>query len=67
MGTHLAEELFLQLVGPALMGLQVGCQVPNVGTLQHHLHTTNSKGLLFDSCNALSIGLSQAVSLVGKG
>ena len=34
----LAEELLLQLVGPPLVGARGGRQVPNVSTLQHHLH-----------------------------
>ena len=36
---HLSEELLLQLVGPALVGLGVSCQVSNVCTFQHHLRT----------------------------
>ena len=38
-GLHLAEELLLQLVGPALVSLGVSCQVSNVCTLEHHLRT----------------------------
>ena len=34
----LAEELLLQLVCPPLVGSRRRCQVPNVSTLQHHLH-----------------------------
>ena len=33
----LAEELLLKLVGPALVGLNVSCQVANVCALDHHL------------------------------
>lgn len=35
----LAEELLLQLIGPPLVRARCCCQVPNVSTLQHHLHT----------------------------
>ena len=38
---HLAEELFFQLVGPALVDVVVSCQVANVCTLYHHLRTTH--------------------------
>ena len=38
----LAEELFLKLVGPALVRLGLGCQVADVRTLQHHLHSTQT-------------------------
>ena len=34
----LPEELFFQLVGPPLVCARRCCQVPNVCTLQHHLH-----------------------------
>ena len=44
--THLAEELFFQLKGPALVGVDVGGQVANVRTLQHHLHTTDGGAVL---------------------
>ena len=44
--SNLAEELFFQLIGPALVGLRGCCQMPYVRTLQHHLHTsTCSAGL----------------------
>ena len=35
----LAEEFFFQLVGPALVCLGLSCQVADVCTLQHHLHS----------------------------
>jgi len=38
----LAEELLLQLVGPPLVGVRRRRQVPNVSTLQHHLHACNT-------------------------
>ncbi len=38
----LAEELLLQLVGPPLVGARRRRQVPNVSTLQHHLHACNT-------------------------
>ncbi len=38
----LAEELLFQLVGPSLVGARRRRQVPNVSTLQHHLHACNS-------------------------
>jgi len=37
----LAEELLLQLVGPPLVCARSRRQVPNVSTLQHHLHACN--------------------------
>jgi len=37
-GGNLAEELLFQLVGPALVGRHVCCQMTNVSTLQQHLH-----------------------------
>jgi len=37
--SNLSEELFFQLKGPTAVGPGQGCQVANVGALQHHLHT----------------------------
>ena len=35
----LPEELLLQLIGPPSVCARAGCQVADVSTLQHHLHT----------------------------
>ncbi len=55
---HLTEELLFKLQGPALVGLQAGCQVSDVCTLQHHLHNTSTNyyaATITNMCSAESV------------